>query len=177
MDQLISEENGDARGTILALIPDLFFSVTVRNTIRRLGFEPRIVRNAGELIESIIHVAPVLAVCDLSAIKGESDWETIEDVVAEGVPTLVFGAHKDVDGLRRAKAAKVTRVVSNGQFHREMADIIERYAVAPACPIDADVEAEEDLASGSLPPGEHGEISRSASPEISSVRSSSPSMS
>jgi hypothetical protein len=153
MDELVREEAADARGTIVALIPDLFFSVTVRNAIRRLGFESRIVRSADELTEAIAHVAPVLAISDLAAIRGELDWEAIEGIVADGVPTLVFGAHKDVEGLRRAKQAGVTRVISNGQFHREMPAIIERYAVAPACPIDADIEGDDDLASGSMPPG------------------------
>lgn len=153
MDRLVREENADARGVVIALIPDLFFSVTVRNTIRRLGFESRIVRTADELVEATVHVTPVLAIGDLGAIRTDLDWESFEGVVADGIPTLVFGPHKDVDGLRRAKAAGVTRVISNGQFHREMADIIERYAVAPSCPVDADVFGDEELSSGSVPPG------------------------
>jgi hypothetical protein len=157
MNQFIDGEGGEAPGVIVALIPDLFFSVTVRNTIRRLGYEARVVRTADELLESLAHVMPALAVCDLGAIHGEPDWETIEEVVAQDLPLLVFGPHKDVDGLRRAKAAGVTRVISNGQFHRDMAGVIERYAVAPNCPIDADVVADEELASGSLPPGTAGD--------------------
>ena len=43
------------------------------------------------------------------------------------MPTLAFGPHVDVEGRRAAKAAGVTRIVSNGQFHSDMAGLIERY--------------------------------------------------
>ena len=45
-----------------------------------------------------------------------------------GVPVLAFGSHLDVDGRRAAKAAGVTRVLSNGDFHRDMVPLVQRYA-------------------------------------------------
>ena len=58
-----------------------------------------------------------------------------------------------------AKAAGFTRVVSNGQFHREMSQLIERYATGNA-QVEGDEVEGDDLdapdASGSLPPGIDG---------------------
>ncbi|MDF3015147.1 MAG: hypothetical protein K0R44_372, partial [Thermomicrobiales bacterium] len=42
-------------------------------------------------------------------------------------PTLAFGPHVDIEGRRAAKAAGVTRIVSNGQFHTDTVGLIERY--------------------------------------------------
>jgi len=169
MDQMVPDEASDTRGVIIALIPDLFFSVTVRNTIRRLGFESRIVRTADELTGAVGHATPVLVIGDLGAVRSELDWESIEILVGDGVPMLMFGPHKDVDGLRRAKAAGVTRVVSNGRFHREMPDIIERYAVPSVTGTEADDAADEDMTSGSVPSGT--QVEHVAAEESHTIRS------
>ena len=60
------------------------------------------------------------------------DWEAVSTVTGEGArtPVLVFGSHLDVEGLRAAKAAGVRRVVSNGDFHRDMVALVRRYARA-----------------------------------------------
>jgi hypothetical protein len=72
-------------------------------------------------------VAPVLGVIDMGA---GVDWEAVATVTGEGAktPVLVFGSHLDVEGLRAAKAAGVRRVVSNGDFHRDMVALVQRYA-------------------------------------------------
>jgi hypothetical protein len=44
------------------------------------------------------------------------------------VPVLVFGSHFDVDGRRAAKAAGVARVLTNGDFHKDMVGFVRRYA-------------------------------------------------
>jgi polyribonucleotide nucleotidyltransferase len=60
-------------------------------------------------------------------IEDESAWDSITATREQDVPVLVFGPHKDVEGLRAAKQAGVSRVVANSQFHREMPVLIERY--------------------------------------------------
>jgi hypothetical protein len=158
MSDTFSGSNGERRGVILALITDLFFSVTVRNTIRRLGFESALARSAGDILDDMAEMDVVLAVVDLNAIRDDSDWDAVADAAGEGLPILLFGAHRDVDGLRRAQAAGVTRVVSNGQFHREMPELIERYArrCFSMHPVDEDDLALDDDLLGSLPPGAGG---------------------
>jgi hypothetical protein len=130
----------------------VFFAVTVRNTVRRINYDPHIVKTTDNLVVAAGEHQAVLAVIDLAAIRSDAEWADISDLVADGLPVLVFGSHKDVDGLRAAKSAGVTRVVSNGQFHREMATLIQRYALAASCVIDGE-PLDIDAPLGSLPPG------------------------
>ena len=44
------------------------------------------------------------------------------------MPIIAFGPHKDVDALREAKRAGLTRVMSNSQFHARTVEMIQRYA-------------------------------------------------
>ena len=152
MDPSIEEQQRDAGGPILLLIPDVFFAVTVRNAVRRISYEPHIVKTTDDLVVAAGEQQAVLAVIDLSAVRSETEWDDISDLAASDLPVLVFGSHKDVDGLRAAKAAGVTRVVSNGQFHREMVDLIRRYALASSCAI-AEEPLDIDEPIGSVPPG------------------------
>jgi hypothetical protein len=152
MDTAGLDDPRDAGGPVLLLIPDVFFAVTVRNTVRRIGYDPHILKRTDDLIVAAGEHQAVLAVVDLAAVQAGSEWDDIGDLVADGLPVLVFGSHKDVDGLRAAKAAGVTRVVSNGQFHREMPDLIKRYALAAACVLEED-PPEIDEPIGSVPPG------------------------
>jgi hypothetical protein len=144
------------RGGVAILTKDLLFAVSIRNTVRSLGFDPRIIKSTDALSDALMVDTPALVVADLGAIGATGDWEVVSEAVAQGAPVLVFGPHKDVDGLRAAKAAGVTRVVSNGQFHREMAALIERYASCDATdprsePDSADEDEDEELSS--MPPG------------------------
>jgi hypothetical protein len=158
MGVLVREGTSGEKGAILALIPDVFFAVTVRNAVRRLGYDPSIVKTADDLADEVTTADPVLAVVDVAGVTSDIDWDTIGALVLEGLPVLAFGAHKDVEGLRAAKAAGVTRVVSNGQFHREMSDLILRYATSPhAHPTDVE-EIDDELTHGSLPPGMHDHL-------------------
>jgi hypothetical protein len=147
------------RGVIMILTKDLLFGVSIRNAVLRLGFTARIVKSPDALSEALLATSPALAIVDLSTVGADGDWDSVQDVAERPTPVLVFGPHKDVDGLRAAKAAGVTRVVSNGQFHREMAQLIERYATGRA-PADDVMDAADDAASadgsGSLPPGIDG---------------------
>ncbi|MEX2315455.1 MAG: hypothetical protein WD628_07015 [Thermomicrobiales bacterium] len=152
MDTWIAEQERVDSGPILLLIPDVFFAVTVRNTVRRIGYDPHILKTAEDLIVAAGEHGAVLAVVDLAAVRSVNEWTDIGELVNEGLPVLVFGSHKDVDGLRAARNAGVTRVVSNGQFHREMPDLIRRYALAASCVLaDEPLDMESPLSS--LPPG------------------------
>ena len=146
------EQDNVERGAVLLLIPDVFFAVTVRNTVRRIGYDPHIFKTPDDLIVAADEHSAVLVVADLAAVTSPGEWSDIGDLASDGLPVLVFGSHKDVDGLRAAKNAGVTRVVSNGQFHREMPDLIQRYALAASCAL-ADEPLDNDAPLGSLPPG------------------------
>lgn len=112
---------------IIAVIKDVFFGITVRNTIKRLNYEPQIIKTAQTLMDTVAVYDPSLVIVDLQVIEDESAWSYITATREMDVPVLVFGPHKDVEGLRAAKQAGVSRVVANSQFHREMPILIERY--------------------------------------------------
>lgn len=123
----MSSKTTKERGVIVAVIKDVFFGITVRNTIKRLNFEPQLIKTASTLLDTVAVYDPSLVVVDLQVIDDESGWSYVTAIREMDIPVLVFGPHKDVEGLRAAKAAGVSRVVSNSQFHREMPVLIERY--------------------------------------------------
>lgn len=117
-------------GVIVAVVPDVFFSVTVRNAIRAAGYEARIVKSVSDLSAPSDGDPPRLVIVDLGAVRVPDNWAALSEVERSGTPVLVFGPHKDVEGFRAAKAAGVRRVVSNGQFHGDMVGFITRYVAS-----------------------------------------------
>jgi hypothetical protein len=113
---------------IVALNRDVFFGVRLKQLGRELGYEVEIAPDAEAFLELLGTTKTDLGIIDVNALP---DW----NIIAGGIgrvstpPILAFGPHLDVEGLRAAKAAGVTRVVSNGTFHREAASLIARYAV------------------------------------------------
>ena len=149
------------------LTKDLLFAVSIRNTVQRLGFGALIVKTPEALDDAVVTETPVLTIVDLATVGADGDWDVIQGAAERDVPVLVFGPHKDVDGFRAAKAAGVTRVVSNGQFHREMADLIERYAKRNASDATepdpaGDFGDAEPESAGSLPFGIRGAADNAA---------------
>jgi hypothetical protein len=126
----MTELTGQRPSLAVVLNRDLLFGSRIRSVLTGLGLEGRFVATAdqfvGELSEEPGSVA--IGVIDMnSAIS----WDVIRDALsrADGslAPTLAFGPHVDIEGRRAAKAAGVTRIVSNGQFHSDMSVLIERY--------------------------------------------------
>ena len=124
----MSDAGNTTDGTVIAVVPDLFFSVTVRNAIRAAGYDARMMKAVSAVGPSSEMPQPRLVVIDMGAVGSQEDWSVLTTVRESGVPILVFGPHKNVDGFRAAKAAGVSRVVSNGQFHADMVGFITRYA-------------------------------------------------
>lgn len=114
---------------IVALIRDLFFSVKVGNELKAHGYTPVIVKTVDQFAGVLAERQPALALIDIGA---HGDWERIRSLVTDpataDVPIIAFGPHKDVDGLRAAKEAGVSRVVSNGQLHASLPELVKRYA-------------------------------------------------
>lgn len=113
---------------LVVLNRDLFFGVKIANVMRGLGYRVELAQRttvfAVKLDASGQDVA--LGIIDIGA---GVDWNVISSLSAS-VPILAFGSHLDVDGMRAAKLAGVSRVVSNGDFHREMVTLVQRYARA-----------------------------------------------
>lgn len=121
---------------IVALNRDLFFGVRLKQLGAALGYSVELTPDATQFIHRLAGGDVALGIIEINAAP---DWSVIAAETHAGThpPILAFGPHLDVDGLRAAKEAGVTRVVSNGQFHRDAAELIARYATAPE-PSDAD---------------------------------------
>lgn len=118
-----SMEYGEG-GRIVALSRDLFFGMRVRTVVRQLGYELVLVNDEGRLVEAADVMSPALALVDFNQ---PVSWDALAPLFRRELPIVAFGAHTDVEGFRTAKAAGVSRVVSNGDFSRRMPDLIEQY--------------------------------------------------
>jgi hypothetical protein len=130
-----SRSSGDAssssspeRTLALVLNRDLLFGSRIRSALLALGMQGRFVKDSmqfnAELKSNATDVA--IAVIDMN---GPVEWDLLRDGLSatEMPPTLAFGPHVDVEGRRAAKVAGIDRIVSNGQFVREMKPLIDRY--------------------------------------------------
>ena len=117
-------------GRIVVLNRDLFFGVKIGNQLKALGYDVAFAKQTTGFVTRLRdEPKPVLGLIDMNA---GVDWDVISPLMGEaglGVPVLAFGSHLDVDGRRAAKAAGVTRVLSNGDFHRDMVTLVKRYAL------------------------------------------------
>jgi hypothetical protein len=116
-----------ANRRIVALNRDLFFGVRLKQLGASLGYAVEIVPDAARFLNLLRGEGVALGIIDINA---SPDWALIsaDPLPGSRPPILAFGPHMDVEGMRSAKAAGVTRVVSNGQFHRDPAGLIARYA-------------------------------------------------
>ncbi len=109
---------------------DLFFGVRIGNALRRLGYRVTFAADTAAFAARVRDAVPrtVLGIVDMGT---GVDWATVKELTGEtgpASPILVFGSHLDVAGRRAAKAAGVARVVSNGDFHRDLVALVQRYA-------------------------------------------------
>lgn len=108
---------------------DLMFGSLIRSAVKALGYEARVARDTAGFVAALreLNGRAVLGLIDMN---GAVDWERVAVLAGEpGRPPLVgFGPHVDVEGRRAAKQAGVDRIVSNGDFHRDAAALIGRYA-------------------------------------------------
>jgi hypothetical protein len=121
----------EARPTLAVVLNrDLLFGSRIRSALARLGLESRFVATA-EQFAGALSQEPNSVAIGIIDMNSAISWDAISEVQSRGdtglVPTLAFGPHVDIEGRRAARAAGVTRIVSNGQFHSDMAGLIERY--------------------------------------------------
>ena len=126
----MTESTGTRPTLAVVLNRDLLFGSRIRSALNSLGLEARFVSTAEQFVGAL-HQEPGSVAIGIVDMNGAVSWNVIREELSGakggGVPTLAFGPHVDVEGRRAAKAAGVTRIVSNGQFHADMAGLIERY--------------------------------------------------
>jgi hypothetical protein len=109
---------------------DLLFGSRIRSALTSLGLGACFTADAAQFVDALREQPETLAI-GIIDMNGAVSWSVIQEELArpnaDRVPMLAFGPHVDIEGRRAAKAAGVTRIVSNGQFHGDMAGLIERY--------------------------------------------------
>lgn len=125
--QSTQNDNTASKGEIVLYSRDVFFGMRVRTIVKQLGYSIVLDKDLESFVDHTTSdpPQPVLALVDFNQ---PVDWDHLRDVLASGVPVIGFGSHKDVDGFRKAKRAGVDRVVSNGDFSRNLPDLIANYA-------------------------------------------------
>ena len=108
---------------------DLMFGAGIRNALESQEMAAKFARDTTAFIELLESqpASPALGIVDMN---GPVDWERLGAALGRlngAVPTIGFGSHTDVETRRAAKAAGLTRIVSNGEFHRDMGSFIARY--------------------------------------------------
>src|SRR5215203_3124686 len=113
--------------TIVVLNRDLFFGIRLNQLLKQLGYNVVLAKSQEGFVSGLGAADVALGIID---INFGPDWDGIAHAIASEAqpPIIAFGPHLDVDGLRAAKKAGVTRVFSNGDFSKDTAAIISRYA-------------------------------------------------
>ena len=119
-------------GTIVVLNRDLMFGVRIANQLRAAGYTVTFAQKTSDFVSRVrlLEPKPVLGLVDMNS---PVEWPLIQALVldtANATPLLGFGPHLDIQGRRAAKAAGVTRIVTNGEFHQNTVDFVRRYAKA-----------------------------------------------
>ena len=117
------------RGDIVVLNRDMMFGIQIANVLRASGFRVVPTSTTRSFVDRLLDsTSPaVLGIVNMVALV---DWELIGAMMAGDAPppVLAFGPHVNAPLWRSARGAGVTRVVSNGDFHRDMLSLVERYA-------------------------------------------------
>lgn len=109
-------------GAVAALSRDVFFGMRIRTVLNQLGYELRLCKSEEELVSATPGTVATLIDFNIPV-----DWSALTDVLTGDVPVIAFGSHTNVEGFRSAKAAGVTRVVSNGEFSRRLPALLTQY--------------------------------------------------
>jgi PleD family two-component response regulator len=130
MEPDMTEATGPRPTLAVVLNRDLLFGSRIRSALSGLGLQSRFVSTAEQFVEALSEEPGSVAI-GIIDMNGAVSWDAIREARSreerEFVPTLAFGPHVDIENRRAAKNAGVTRIVSNGQFHSDMAGLIERY--------------------------------------------------
>lgn len=116
----------------LYLTGDLLFSSQVTGAAARVGLPLRVVGSAEALLASCASEAVSAVVLDLSA-PGLSVADLAPKLKKLGRPPTVvaYAPHVHGETLAAAQAAGCDLVLTRGQFHAQMGDLLRRFASHP----------------------------------------------
>lgn len=115
-----------AEGSLLAAAPD--------SAERKIPLTEPLEGRTAELVRRLAADPPALIVVDLAS--GEIPWRPWIQALKTSsatrrVPIVAFGPHVETEPLEEARRLGADRVVTRGQFHRELAEILRSEARPP----------------------------------------------
>lgn len=120
--------------TILAYVPDLFFSTKIQDTAHHLGHTATISRTTGDLFQKVRELSPALVIVDLTAEEGsleESLMQLRAETETAPAPLLAFTTHaawKRTAPLHRL----CNEVVTKEALARDLPALLQKYLGAEA---------------------------------------------
>lgn len=126
----MTNANSSPNQRILLLNRDLMSGVAIANAAGQLGFQVERISTEQELTDRLT-ASPELYALAILDMNQPIDFEPISALIDTGndlPPIIGFGPHVDIEGRKSAKQAGLTRILSNGEFKRDMGSFISRYA-------------------------------------------------
>ncbi len=114
--------------TILVAITDLFFYTKVRDALRQPEYRLEKARSQQEIVDKALSVGPgaiIFNMNDLTLDVFRALEELNTDPRLNGIPTLAFANHEEVDTWHRAKSLGVTKIVSRNEFSARTRELVE----------------------------------------------------
>jgi PleD family two-component response regulator len=114
--------------TILVAITDLFFYTKVRDALRQPEYRLEKARSQQEIVDKALSVGPrviIFNMNDLTLDTFRALQELNTDPRLNGIPTLAFANHEEVDTWHRAKSLGVTKIVSRNEFSARTRELVE----------------------------------------------------
>jgi CheY-like chemotaxis protein len=114
----------------LALISDLLTQSHLAAAARRAEVEITIVGSEDALVAQAESLRPGLVVVDLAhpGLDPRQCFERLKPLLPPETTSIAFGPHVHRQRLATAAEAGFSLVVSRGQFHAEMEDLLKRFA-------------------------------------------------
>lgn len=113
----------------VALVSDLAMQSQLAGAAERAGVNLAFAGDLEAACAKVESLTPTLVIVDLS--EASHDPRTLvprlKQVLPQAATIVAFGPHVHKERLARALAAGCDLVISRGQFHAEMAEILKRY--------------------------------------------------
>ncbi len=115
---------------VVAVVEDLFFTVKISDTAKRLGLEPVFVKTEKDALEQA-QTQPLVIIIDLN-INALAALRLIEklkgDAATKGISTLAFVSHIQGELKQKAQDLGCNMVMAKSAFSQNLPVILKRHA-------------------------------------------------
>ncbi len=111
---------------ILAFVPDLMFSVRLREAAANLHCTVSVVSNDQNFIDRLHAVQPTIVVLDLAAV-GPTLESLVRQSKEQGCIVLAYAAHAKRDLVARAQAVQVDQIYASTRFKMDVGNILGKW--------------------------------------------------